>query len=500
MAHRSIKTLLALGVATAAFVPVSALAQAQLPSGGPGQPIIDPRLRAWEEAIHLTHNAAVKAVEHCDRGTFNGSMSTIEWLARQLALHAEESDESGSRNSREPSDAAFNESAIDINVARLLFVEAPTVQEDIKELSDDLKERWKENCDHSNSDSITDVVGPKAEVSVRVFTGFMELLNAPGFLGSEVAGDATTRELGVVDGEDSGDVSGFELEVKITPGAFPFGPPSFANPSEDPILKPRADPIRNPWHFSVTARQESVEFEKMLEDYDQQVGRVTLLPGVGVGPNASGFVIPDGYGDVTEINYDGDYDSKSFRVGAGFSWDFPDPDINVFLNGGAEVGSDDVETRFSGVTNSGTLPFSYDTEYENEWLAMSMFFKVEKNLGLSEDVLAKVSVNASYSRRFNDASGYDTLEVLGFEPGMADLSNNDSTDGYGLGAEIELDLTPFLELDNKSAGKAFFRIGGSYERVGNIGVVTRDGENPSMLEFEDADKVTGHAALVFKLP
>ena len=327
------------------------------------------------------------------------------------------------------------------------------------------------------------------DLSFEIIAGIFNPSNPEGYTGSEVTATPSTRTLGDISVDKRGSILGFNSELRIPLGEVPNVVPNVM-PNLFPNLYANN---RKPNYWDIILGVD-IERAEVNEAQSTHVtgGRDLLLVGVGAGPNPSGFVVPAVNSTVTDITYDAEYDYNRYRFGVGKTLDMPnsEDDIQIRPFGGIEYGDFESWQTFTGVTNAGTLPFSYTTGVNNDFIAP--FVGVELSARpqiLSSALQIPVELNSSFSfaYTFNNARGTDTLNVTGFTPGTANISNDDHT--HDITAEIGVTLFPDAPFN--------VTLGGQYENVGNIPDVTRIGSAPSELSFDDAHTFVGTLRTTF---
>ncbi len=312
--------------------------------------------------------------------------------------------------------------------------------------------------------------------------GAIKLKGVSGFGGTEAGG--ANRQLGVIKPDSKGNIFGISSQLRIPLGYIP-NLPNMPN-----VWFPNISNAEF-WDLALSLEHMKVNLTGVEPTFNVG-GQDFLLPGVGTGPNAAGFVIPAPNGDVTNIMYDADHEFGSYDLGFGRNILLPSKNnVKVRPFGGLRYGHSKSHETFSGITNAATLPFSYDTKVKNKFLAP--FAGVELTArppSINELFGAPIEFSSTlrYAYAFNDAEGDDTLTVQGFVPATAMMENNDGTHDFK--ARVGFTINP--------DGPFSVAVGGNFERVGNVPEVTRDGTDLSQLRLGDADVWTGDVRFILK--
>lgn len=274
------------------------------------------------------------------------------------------------------------------------------------------------------------------KIAMGVFAGVMRNLGIHGYLGAEQAGVPASRELGVVDQSSQASIVGVEATVKVLLDA-----------AKD-VLK-KAEEKRSSSStadFFLGVQQAKADNSQGLSDFSTS-GRNLLLPGVGAGPNPTGFTIGAANSDVTNISFIGEHSFFAYEFGFGNTFHFPQSGATVRPFVGAEYGRSNSNMVFSGTTNAGGTNFAYRTDVDNQYIApiigveASMPSRILTNfLGVPTDIEG----TARYAHAFNHAEGSDTLEVTGFTPGTTDLTQSQNTSDVKAGVVITVHPTNFF--------------------------------------------------------
>ena len=321
------------------------------------------------------------------------------------------------------------------------------------------------------------------DLSFEILAGIFNPSSPEGYTGSEVAATPSTRTLGDISVDKRGSIFALNTELRMPLGEIPNAMPNIMPNIFPNLYENNRKP--NYWDIAFGLDIQRAEVNDVQRTYNTG-GRDLLLVGVGAGPNPSGFVVPAANSTVTDITYDAEYDYNRYRFALGKTLDMPnnEDDIQIRPFGGLEYGDFDSWQTFSGVTNGGTLPFMYMTTVRNDFIAP--FFGVElsarpKALSSALQVPVELSSSLRYAYAFNNARGSDMLDVTGFTPGKAKISNDDHT--HDISAEIGITIFPDAPFS--------VMLGGQYENIGNIPDVRRIGSAPSELSFDDAHTFSG---------
>lgn len=292
----------------------------------------------------------------------------------------------------------------------------------------------------------------------------------PGFFGTENGGGGN-RILGVINPSDSGTYQEIGGEVRIE---LPNLPPPNMMPNN-------IRPVRQKWDFHTGFNVARADFRDSQDQFDPGA-QTLLIPGTGVGPNAAGFSIAAPNGLVNNIHYDYEYRRTSYRAGLGHSFVTPNVKnrVEVRTFAGLEYSRAKVSEIFTASVPNVVIDVAYDTSSEN--IAWSPYFGIEGSIRpqwLKDFTGSNVALNGGfrYAYNFNDADGRDYLTVTGQNTSPADLDEGRNTHSFG--ASVGFTVNP--------DGPVSFTLGGGYERIGNAMKVTRNGQSPTNLSFDEAD-------------
>lgn len=214
-------------------------------------------------------------------------------------------------------------------------------------------------------------------------------------------------------------------------------------------------------------------------------GNNLLIPGVGVGPNGAGFFLPGPNNQITEGQYDTDFDYFKFMLGVESDFKTNHDALTVTPSFSVGYGKSITRNMFSGNVPFFMRRFSYDTKTEVKTISPT----VGLNLAYKVNPVFHVFSGLKYAYDFNSGSGTDSLSFTGFNQQTARLSNDENTPNYGLTMGMNIKLKPNITLT----------LQGNHQRLGNVPVVNvRDGDNISDFSYEDADIYSGSIRTIFK--
>lgn len=207
-----------------------------------------------------------------------------------------------------------------------------------------------------------------------------------------------------------------------------------------------------------------------------------LIPGPLGGPSGFSLVSAGGLNVVTQADYEAHYEWDSFYAKAGLPFDCGPWLFMPFF--GAAYTDQEQTSSFSGNIPGFGRNFAYNTMVDVETISPFVGFDAVRHFN-------GVSIHGGglVSADFNDADGYDRLSFTGVADSQAMISQDDTSLGGRAWAGVTFGTpqSPFkLSLD------------ASYVYVDNIPVITRDGTNPSSLDFESADGVLGTIRATFR--
>lgn len=398
----------------------------------------------FDKAVNDAISMANTAIAECNRGKF---LDAMDWLD-ELAYNA-------------PSDAG--EDAIDRRM-------------------DDLERQWRAA---GNKKTCFGLAYPTPlEFIMGAHIGASHHGDLPGFVANEVPGFANTRAFEVIDPDKTGIAFGFNSELRM-PLNWWF--PNFVNNVAN------INNVGNymgftAWDVFFELARTSTRLSEVNATYDAN-GLDTLFPGVGgTGPSPAGYSVGAANGDITNINYKRDSDSTRFSAGFGQTLQMPNDDLTLRPFGGLNYGHTNIDERFAGVTNAGTLNFAYESKISTHNTGGFVGVEAEKRSPtlsriFQSDFRLKGDLRLGYE--YIDAKASDGLIVSGVLDQNNPVEVND--DGYfanyraSVGAVLLPDGLPGTEIE----------FGGAYERRADSGTLTRDGTQDSNLSIEHSDNFIG---------
>ena len=303
--------------------------------------------------------------------------------------------------------------------------------------------------------------------------GRLHLTNGPAFLGRENGG--VIRTLQFVRPESSGSFSGVGAEMRYTMGRLP----NWANMAN--VANMGRTRRSGTWDFFAGFNQS----RGVIDDNFRNIrtgGDILLIPGVGSGPNGAGFALAFGGGanTITRATYDSEYEWDRYWLGFGRTTSRNGVRLRTF--GGIEYGRMDTHQRFGGSIPGFARDFQYNTSVTSD--IYSPLVGVEAgyrpSFTLDLPVSAEVFGKATYKLGYNRADGHDSLAFTGFNTQTIDIDENKFT--HNLGIETGVTINPDEPFN--------FTFSGGYQRMGNMPTVTRNGQGPSNLKFEDSNSWT----------
>lgn len=346
--------------------------------------------------------------------------------------------------------------------------------DDLEADMDFLEAMWKEKCGNG---SLPEDYHAQIGMYVQggIATGLINLGKSNDYAGSEIAGGGN-RTLGDISTTDHAHTYGFDFKV------------GFDDASQLKYFSPSFSGLE--WGASFGVSDRDAEFKSQLNYYMPSGTRTTLLPGTGVGPNASGFSIASPNGAISDTTFEGKYDYTAYdlRLKA--------PALKIKNTrsqfrpiGGVRFEDHEYNLSFMGRLPSVALDFEYNTDIENTF--WNPYFGFEYFLGWAAgdiDVPLGITASAVYGVALNDASGMDSLRVTGFNTEPAHFSNDDITHNFR--ADVGLVI---------NEGRGFqTKLSAGYEYDDNSPYIYRVGSMPTQLKFEDSHTAEGKIEFIFK--
>jgi hypothetical protein len=314
----------------------------------------------------------------------------------------------------------------------------------------DLREEWAsaQPCgDDAKDDSDLTMSG-----SAWIESGIMFRGMSTHFLGLENNGGGGPRRLNLV-GPDENAVyvgAGIELHAK-------FGPS---------------------WDIFVGGFRARSDHNSLALDPLDGTGERLLLPGVGEGPNPSGFFQDNEI--AGELIYRGQYRFNKYHIGVGKRISLGHVSLRPTV--GFEFTEFNFNESLKGQLQTLNRYFFYDTRIQNE--VKTPFVGLEARFRPHECPI-EYFLAARYGFSFNHADGTDSLMVEGFDRGQTMLwkkfETNDIQAKYGFTINPD--------------GRISATIQGRWERIENLPRITRPGTEPSKLNLEESDTFTGGVSL-----
>ena len=404
----------------------------------------------FDRAVNDATSQAQNAITQCDQGKFLDAMNWLDQLGSAAATDADE--------------AA------------------------VRARKSELESKW--NSASKQKVCETSLYQNPFEFLLGAKIGYSHHGDLAGFVANEVPGFANTRALEVIDPDDTGLAFGYDAELRI--------PLSWWLPN----LMGNVANVNNIGNYmGFTAWDVFFDLSRMstrLNEVDGMYsanGLDTLLPGVGgMGPSPAGYSIGAANGDITNINYKRDSDSTRFAAGIGQTLQ-TQGGITLRPFGGLNYGHTNIDERFAGTTNAGTLNFAYESKIKTHHTGGFVGIEAEKHSTtlsrlFQSDFRLKGGLQLGYE--YIDADASDGLIVSGVLDQNNPVEVND--DGYfpnysaNIGAVFLPNGLPGAEVE----------FGAAYERKANSGTLTRDGTQDSNLSIESSDNFLGTIRTTFK--
>lgn len=216
-------------------------------------------------------------------------------------------------------------------------------------------------------------------------------------------------------------------------------------------------------------------------------GANLLIPGVGVGPNGAGFVLPGPNNQITNARYEAEYDWHAFFLGFEADARTSNPRLSVTPRVGVRYRESETRNRFTGDIPVFVRSFDYSTKTEVRSISPTLGLDV----GYQVTPHVKVFAGGEFSYDLNKGSGEDSLDFTGFANQTAATKSDRNTHSHSVKAGATFRPNPDFPLD--------FTVQGEYGSIGNVPVMkVRDGMDVSDFSYEPAREFTGTIRTTFR--
>jgi len=210
-----------------------------------------------------------------------------------------------------------------------------------------------------------------------------------------------------------------------------------------------------------------------------------LIPGVGVGPNGVGFLLPGANNQIVNGIYDTEFDYYKVMLGLSAIYKTQNHNLKIIPSIGIDYQHSETKNNFGGNIPFFVRQFSYNTTTKVKTISPTI------GVDLSYRINSMISFfsGAQYAYNLNKGRGLDNLSFTGFGTQTAVMRNNKNTNSFGLKAGFDINLKLPVT----------FSIEGRYQRLGNVPVMNvRDSISISSFSYDDADILSGSLRATYK--